>query len=52
MNYFAEIDWGALFGAEVRVIDGADYLCIPMRFNPSLRFVNRQTCPWTQVAKA
>lgn len=42
MNYFANIDWGAFFGAEVRVIDGQDHLCIPLRFNPSIRIINRR----------
>ena len=38
MNLYGTIDLGAYFGAEVRVIDGEEYICIPRRFNPTIRF--------------
>lgn len=34
---FGNIDLGAYFGAEVRVLDGEEGLFIPLRFNPSIR---------------
>ena len=38
MNYYGEIDLSAFFGAEVRVLDGEEHICIPKRFNPAIRF--------------
>lgn len=38
MNLYGNIDLGAYFGAEVRIIDGEEYICIPRRFNPTIQF--------------
>lgn len=37
MRLYGQIDLGAYFGAEVRVLDGEDCLFIPLRFNQTIR---------------
>ena len=36
MNLFGHVNLNLFFGAEIRVIDGEEHICIPTRFNPSI----------------
>jgi len=40
MNLYGQIDLGAYFGAEYRIIDGEECICIPRRFNPSVTVIS------------
>lgn len=40
MNFFCQMDLAAYFGAELRVIDGEECVCIPRRFSPSIPLIH------------
>ena len=51
-NYFGTLDWGALFGAEIRVIDGERILCVPLKYNPSIRILDRRPVSLLNIVEA
>lgn len=50
-NLFANIDFGAFFGAEVRVLEGQECLFIPLRYNPSIRMINRRPTALVSISE-